>query len=49
MLSTDTPWDMPTDGSPEFRAYLDGELLQHDPWTRLSSASLCVSFPIPLS
>lgn len=38
---SDTPWDQPTNNSPEFQAYLNGELLHHDPWTRLSSASLC--------
>lgn len=46
-VGTDTPWDQPTSNSPEFQAYLDGELLRHDPWTRLSSASLCASTPPP--
>lgn len=39
--SPDTPWDMPTNNSPEFEAYLSGELLKHDPWTRLGSSALC--------
>ena len=44
----DTPWDQPTKDSPEFEAYLSGELLNHDPWTRLGPASLCkASMSVP--
>ena len=31
----DTPWDEPSDNSPEFAAYLSGELQKYDPWTRI--------------
>jgi len=31
----DTPWDEPSETSPEFAAYLSGQLLQYDPWTRI--------------
>jgi hypothetical protein len=34
-LMTDTPWDEPSETSPEFAAYLSGQLLQYDPWTRI--------------
>ena len=35
MLMADTPWDEPSDNSPEFRAYLNGELFNYDPWDRI--------------
>ena len=31
----DTPWDEPSENSPEYRAFLTGELLNYDPWTRI--------------
>jgi serine/threonine-protein kinase Chk1 len=31
----DTPWDEPSEKSPEFMAYLSGEILEYDPWTRI--------------
>jgi serine/threonine-protein kinase Chk1 len=31
----DTPWDEPTENSPEYAEYLTGELLKYDPWTRI--------------
>jgi serine/threonine-protein kinase Chk1 len=31
----DTPWDEPSENSPEFNAFLTGELLNYDPWTRI--------------
>lgn len=34
-LTTDTPWDEPSTNSPEYAAYLTGQLLQYDPWTRI--------------
>ena len=43
----DTPWDQPTANSPEYEAYLTGELLRHDPWTRLSKPTLCECTPRP--
>lgn len=44
MLVGNTPWDEPTLRSPEYAAYLSGELLHMDPWTRPSAdarALLC--------
>ncbi|WWC92860.1 uncharacterized protein L201_007821 [Kwoniella dendrophila CBS 6074] len=35
LLVGNTPWDEPSDASPEFCAYKTGELLQYDPWTRI--------------
>ena len=34
-LRSDTPWDEPSENSPEFVAFLSGELLKYDPWTRI--------------
>lgn len=35
-LIPDTPWDEPSEStSPEFAAYLTGELWQYDPWSRI--------------
>lgn len=39
----DTPWDEPSDASPEFCAYKTGELLQYDPWTRIKGSTQCKS------
>ena len=36
LLVGNTPWDEPTQRSPEYHAYLSGELLRMDPWTRIS-------------
>jgi serine/threonine-protein kinase Chk1 len=44
-LSSDTPWDEPSDNSPEYKAYLTGELLQYDPWTRIRGQARCESEP----
>ena len=38
--AVDTPWDEPTEKSPEFRAYLDGSIFREDPWNRLPSGPL---------
>ncbi|OCF42617.1 CAMK/CAMKL/CHK1 protein kinase [Kwoniella heveanensis CBS 569] len=35
LLVGNTPWDEPSDASPEYCAYKTGELLQYDPWTRI--------------
>ena len=43
LLVGNTPWDLPTDASPEYAAYLTGELFRHDPWTRLTRDQLCAS------
>ncbi|PWN46204.1 Pkinase-domain-containing protein [Ceraceosorus guamensis] len=39
MLVGNTPWDEPTKRSPEYVAYLSGELFDYDPWPRLSPDS----------
>ncbi|BGO94236.1 hypothetical protein NBRC10512_006870 [Rhodotorula toruloides] len=38
LLFGNTPWDEPTSNSPEFSAFLSGEIFAHDPWRRLGSA-----------
>jgi len=40
LLVGNTPWDEPTSRSAEYVAYLSGELLRIDPWTRLSADAL---------
>ncbi|WFD44388.1 non-specific serine/threonine protein kinase [Malassezia psittaci] len=40
LLVGNTPWDEPTGRSPEYRAYLSGDLLRMDPWTRVSGDAL---------
>ncbi|CAD6589744.1 MAG: Chk1 protein kinase, partial [Tremellales sp. Tagirdzhanova-0007] len=35
LLVGNTPWDEPSEHSPEYMAYLTGELLEYDPWTRI--------------
>ncbi|KAK4055395.1 Chk1 protein kinase [Microbotryomycetes sp. JL221] len=40
LLVGNTPWDEPTRSSPEFSAFLDGSLLQTEPWNRLSEGVL---------
>ncbi|WFD29928.1 non-specific serine/threonine protein kinase [Malassezia sp. CBS 17886] len=40
LLVGNTPWDEPTDRSPEFAAYQTGDLFRMDPWTRISSDAL---------
>lgn len=40
LLVGNTPWDEPTRRSPEYVAYLTGELLRIDPWTRISGDAL---------
>ncbi|KAJ7321709.1 kinase-like domain-containing protein [Mycena albidolilacea] len=40
MLAGNTPWDEPTQHSPEFYRYLSGEIFQEDPWNRFSSEAL---------
>ncbi|EIW71370.1 hypothetical protein TREMEDRAFT_27276 [Tremella mesenterica DSM 1558] len=35
LLVGNTPWDEPSSQSPEYNAYLTGELLNYDPWTRI--------------
>ncbi|WFD22780.1 non-specific serine/threonine protein kinase [Malassezia equina] len=40
LLVGNTPWDEPTSRSAEYSAYLSGELMHVDPWTRLSPDTL---------
>ncbi|GHJ84622.1 hypothetical protein NliqN6_1024 [Naganishia liquefaciens] len=40
LLVGNTPWDEPTLNSPEFEAYLSGELLKYEPWTKISREPL---------
>jgi len=35
----DTPWDEPTPNSPEFAAFLSGQIFTQEPWRRLGSPS----------
>ncbi|KAK4684520.1 serine/threonine-protein kinase CHEK1, partial [Tremellales sp. Uapishka_1] len=35
LLVGNTPWDEPSDASAEYQAYLTGDLLNYDPWTRI--------------
>jgi hypothetical protein len=35
VTSTDTPWDEPTEHSPEFVEYVRGNLWAIEPWSRL--------------
>lgn len=37
----DTPWDQPTEESPEFLRYLRGEIFNEEPWDRLGENALC--------
>lgn len=41
LCSTDTPWDEPSTASPEYKAYLSGELLQYEPWSNIPPDALC--------
>jgi serine/threonine-protein kinase Chk1 len=41
----DTPWDEPSENSPEFNAFLTGELLNYDPWTRIRGQARGGSLP----
>ncbi|KAJ7440769.1 kinase-like domain-containing protein [Mycena galericulata] len=40
LLAGNTPWDEPTQNSPEFMRYLSGEIFQEQPWCRFSSDAL---------
>ncbi|GAA5836517.1 hypothetical protein JCM9279_000413 [Rhodotorula babjevae] len=39
LLFGNTPWDEPTPNSPEFAAFLSGQIFTQEPWRRLGSAS----------
>ncbi|KAH7884179.1 kinase-like domain-containing protein [Phlebopus sp. FC_14] len=40
LLAGNTPWDEPTERSPEFCRYLSGEIFNEDPWNRLQDSVL---------
>ncbi|KAF8439085.1 kinase-like domain-containing protein [Boletus edulis BED1] len=40
LLGGNTPWDEPTDRSPEFHRYLSGEIFNEAPWTNFSTNAL---------
>ncbi|KAJ7651929.1 CAMK/CAMKL/CHK1 protein kinase [Mycena rosella] len=40
LLAGNTPWDEPTQHSPEFMRYLSGEIFQELPWSRFSGEAL---------
>ncbi|OWZ66266.1 hypothetical protein AYX14_02491 [Cryptococcus neoformans] len=40
LLVGNTPWDEPSESSPEFCAYRTGELFNYDPWTRIRGQAL---------
>lgn len=40
LTRVDTPWDEPTQNSAEFSAFVDGSLLEMDPWNRIKGGAL---------
>lgn len=40
-IVADTPWDEPTQHSPEYSRYLSGEIFAEAPWNRLGEVTLC--------
>ncbi|KAI9567517.1 kinase-like domain-containing protein [Boletus coccyginus] len=40
LLGGNTPWDEPTDRSPEFCRYLSGEIFNEEPWTKFGTNAL---------
>ncbi|KAI5986366.1 kinase-like domain-containing protein [Pisolithus albus] len=46
LLAGNTPWDEPTERSPEFCDYLSGEIFNEDPWNRLGESALCRFSPL---
>ncbi|GAA5961762.1 hypothetical protein JCM3765_004062 [Sporobolomyces pararoseus] len=40
LLVGNTPWDEPTQNSPEFCAFVDSSLLSMDPWSRIKGGAL---------
>lgn len=43
-LEADTPWDEPTERSPEFCRYLTGEIYYEAPWNGFSESALGMIF-----
>lgn len=48
-MCVDTPWDEPTQNSAEFCAFVDGTLLEMDPWSRIRGGTLGKIFSLSLS
>ena len=48
-MCVDTPWDEPTQNSAEFCAFVDGTLLEMDPWSRIRGGTLGKVFSLSLS
>lgn len=44
----DTPWDEPTDRSPEYCRYLTHEIFRDAPWTKLSGPQLGAFLSSPI-
>lgn len=42
LLVGNTPWDEPTTRAPEYVAYLDGTLLEYEPWNRIPGEELAL-------
>ncbi|OJA13780.1 hypothetical protein AZE42_07455 [Rhizopogon vesiculosus] len=40
LLTGSTPWDQPTDQSPEFLRYISGEIFDEEPWNRIGEKAL---------
>ena len=40
-LIADTPWDEPTQQSPEYSRYVSGEIFNEQPWNRMGEVTLC--------
>ncbi|KII86236.1 hypothetical protein PLICRDRAFT_43812 [Plicaturopsis crispa FD-325 SS-3] len=40
LLAGNTPWDEPTQHSPEYSRYLTGEIFDEDPWNRIGESAL---------
>ncbi|KIJ31778.1 hypothetical protein M422DRAFT_53242 [Sphaerobolus stellatus SS14] len=40
-LCLDTPWDQPTEDSPEYARFLSGRILHEDPWNRIPQDAMC--------
>ncbi|KIJ56439.1 hypothetical protein M422DRAFT_23706 [Sphaerobolus stellatus SS14] len=43
LLCGNTPWDQPTEDSPEYARFLSGRILHEDPWNRIPQDAMCKS------
>jgi serine/threonine-protein kinase Chk1 len=48
LLVGNTPWDEPTEFSPEFKVYNrePSRILRYDPWNRIDPQALCITRPL---